>query len=45
MTSASELMRATASAGSTTPSKNRVTSSMPSTKTKLRTLENCELMA
>ena len=45
MTSASVLIRCTASAGSSTPSKNRLTSSIPSMKTKLRTLENCELMA
>ena len=41
MTSAARFYWATASAGSTTPSKNRVTSSIPSTKTKLRTFENC----
>src|SRR5674476_556015 len=45
MTSASAFMRATASAGSSVPSNRRVTSSRPSTKTKLRTLENWELMA
>ena len=45
MTSASALIRATVSAGSSTPSKSRVTSSRPSTNTKLRTLENCELIA
>src|ERR1700751_3847132 len=38
-------MRATASAGSTTPSKKRVTSSMPSTKTNERTFENCDEIA
>ena len=38
-------MRCTASAGSSTPSKNRLTSSIPSMNTKLRTLENWELMA
>ena len=38
-------MRCTASATSSTFSKNRVTSSMPSMNTKLRTFENCELMA
>jgi len=45
MTSASALIRATVSAGSSMPSKSWVTSSRPSTNTKLRTLENCELMA
>jgi hypothetical protein len=38
-------MRCTASAGSSTPSKNEVTSSMPSMKTKLRTFENWDEMA
>ena len=45
MTSASVLIRCTASDGSSAPSKNRVTSSIPSMKTKLRTLENWVLMA
>ena len=45
MTSASVLIRCTASVGSSTRSKNRLTSSIPSMKTKLRTLENWELMA
>src|SRR6202522_1535647 len=45
MTSASALILATVSAGSSTPSNSAVTSSSPSTKTKLRTLENWELIA